>query len=164
MDNGVGIVSRFILENPPVGMASGAVGVAVLVAVFLRLFRNEVRSAALDKAAEAVLKNYQEDNKALRDQIKEIEKEKDELRKDLVQRQIDFSSKLSGLAVNYETAVAEKRRLEIELTTVKAELHEHQTETLKLEMQVSGQLSTIEDLSVKIRRLQDDLDRYMRDK
>lgn len=152
-----GAVTQFLLANPPVGIASGAVGVALLFAFFLRLFRNEVRSVALDRAAAAVLKSVQDDNALLRKLVREVEEEKNQLRKQVLDGHLEFGQRLASLSATVDVLYQDKKRLDAEKEEMQKKLSEATSEILKLEMQVAGQLSTIEDMALTIQELKQSL-------
>ena len=150
MSSEYGVLSAFLLENPPAGIATGAVGTALLVSFILRMFRNEVRSAAIDKASRDILESVQADNKILRDLLRQAELDRDIAQKELMKREVDiisFRRSLELLKIDKETADAKAQQMALQQ-------EESKTEILRLQMQVSGQLSTIEDLSIKIRAME----------
>jgi putative chitinase len=160
-----GAVSQFLSANPPVAIATGALTTAALLAGFLRLFRNEVRSAAIDKAAEGVLKAVQEDNKQLRElardvrteadrHIREANTDRDKARRELLECQLEYGGKIATLNASVNTLYDDRQRLAAELATLNDKLKESETERLKQQMQLSGQLKTIEDLAEKVRGLE----------
>jgi aspartokinase len=152
--NDYGAVTQFLLENPPAGIATGAVGTALLVAFLLRLFRNEVRSAAIDRAAQTLLESVQHDNENLRERIKEAEVAREGMRRELFTAQEQFGNRVAAMTSAVEQLTIDKRQLQQKLDGIQQELTESKTEQLRLEMQVAGQLSTIEDLGYKIRQLE----------
>lgn len=149
-----GAVTRFLSENPPISLATGMILALLVVASVIRMLRHDIRSAALDKVTGETIKDLREDVKSLRERLDKSEDLRDELRNKMTAMELQFGDRMSAMSASIEVLRAENVELNRVKVRLEAELRAAKDEILTFELRVSQQMITIEDMAVKLRRLE----------
>jgi predicted nuclease with TOPRIM domain len=146
-----GVVTQVASANPVLTLAVGMIVMAIILGVFLRLFRQTLRSDSLDKAQDAYVRNLATQLEAVRhdlDEARERLSAVEQERNGLYRLVSETSAQVTILRDRLGSVEAENARLRLQ--------NDMQAEELKqCAVEAANNLSKIHTLEQQVHELQD---------